>query len=149
MGENLLNSVKNTNMNMNKVVTDLNVEKTATSVSYQSLDVSGNYTIPFTDFKINYLDGKERCSEIGDNFIHVSAPGNMQSIAVNTTSECELNPIWTKNESSASEVVESDDVPIVINEHENESRAESNGGDMSGADMTGMMAMIMNMLRSK
>ena len=90
------------------------------------------------------MDGITRCSEIGDNFIHVSAPGNVPSMAVNETSECELNPIWTKSESSASEIVESDDVPIVINEHEPESSAES-----IGADMNGMMAMIMNMLRSK
>ena len=141
MNENnlLLNSNNNINNNINKVSNDLNIANTTTFVSTPSLDVSDNSTCPLIDVGIKYMDGIERYSEIGDNFIYVAAQGNMKSVVINSTSECDLNPIWTKNETNALEIVESDDVPIVINEHEPDT--ETTGGDMSG-----LMSMLMTML---
>ena len=135
MNENnlLLNSDKNTN----RVVNDLNIATTATSVSIPSLDASGNSTCPVIDVGIYHLDGIEQHSEIGDNFIYV-AQGNTPSAVSNATGECELSPIWTKNETNTLEIVEGD-VPIVINEHEPDTEA-------TGGDMSGIMSMIMKML---
>lgn len=137
MNEN--NLLLNSDTNINKVSNDLNIANTTTFVSIPSLGVSCKSTCPSIDFGINYMDGIERHSEIGDNFIYVAAHGNMKSVVSNSTSECELSPIWTKNETNALEIVESDDVPIVINEHEPDT--ETTGGDMSG-----LMSMLMNML---
>ncbi len=138
---NLLLNSDNIHMNMTTVSNDLNIANIANiaSVSIPSMDESGNSMCPLIDVGINYLDGIEQHSEIGDNFIYV-AHGNTPSAVINATSECELSPIWTKNETNALEIVEGD-VPIVINEHEPDTEA-------IGGDMTGIMSMIMNMLSS-
>ena len=134
MNEN--NLLLNYGENMTTVSNDLNIANTA-SVSIPLMDASGNSMCPLIDVGIYHLDGIEQHSEIGDNFIYV-AHGNTPSTVINAASECELNPIWTKNETNALEIVEGD-VPIVINEHEPDT--EETGGDMSG-----IMSMIMKML---
>lgn len=82
-----------------------------------------------------------------DSFVHVAKTDVNEYTAVcQVNGECELNPIWTKNDSneSESEVLVDSDVPIVINDHESGTDAGNMRGD--GEDMSGLMSMLMNLI---